>query len=148
TLIKVGDTWKTFDLPKNLSGEQTAVAGYFFQPPTIARPDQELPPQAGAVTPEMKRLVEDLEQLDKKMVSAKPAEQDRLNAAKADLLEKIIPLAPAKDQELWVRQYVESVAAAVQSGAFPVGIDRLKTLLDKLMTRNPNDELVPYIKFK
>ena len=26
TLIKIGDTWKTFDLPKNLSGEQTAVA--------------------------------------------------------------------------------------------------------------------------
>jgi thiol-disulfide isomerase/thioredoxin len=148
TLIKIGDTWKTFDLPKNLSGEQAAMAGYFFQPPTIARPDQELPPQAGAVTPEMKRLVEDLEQLDKKMAAAKPAEQDRLNASKADLLEKIIPIAPAKDQELWIRQYVESVAAATQSGAFPAGTDRLKNLLDKLMTRNPNDELVPYVKFK
>jgi len=83
-------------------GEQSPVAGYFFQPPTIARPDQELPPQAGAVTPEMKRLVEDLEQLDKKFVAAKPADQDRLNASKADLLEKIVPLAPQKDQDLWV----------------------------------------------
>lgn len=148
TLIKVGETWKTFDLPKNLNGEQSAVAGFFFQPPTIARPDQELPPQAGAVTPEMKRLVEDLEQLDKKMVSARPPEQDRLNAQKADIVEKIIPIAPAKDQELWARQYVETVSAAVQTGTFPNGIERLKTLLTKVRGRNPNDELVPYIEFK
>ncbi|HEY2413383.1 MAG TPA: redoxin family protein [Pirellulaceae bacterium] len=148
TLIKVGETWKTFDLPKNLTGEQTAVAGYFFQPPTIARPDQELPPQAGAVTPEMKRLVEDLEQLDKKMAAAKPAEQDRLNGSKADLLEKIIAVAPAKDHDLWIRQYTETLAAAIQSGAFPNGIDRLQILLNKVANRDANDELIPYIKFK
>jgi thiol-disulfide isomerase/thioredoxin len=148
TLIKVGDTWKTFDLPKNLSGEQTAVAGYFFQPPTISRPDQELPPQAGAVTPEMKRLVEDLEQLDKKIASAKPTDQDRLNANRADLLEKIIAVATAKDQDLWIRQYTETLAAAIQSGAFPNGIDRLQNLLNKVAARDANDELIPYVKFK
>ncbi len=148
TLIKIGETWKTFDLPKNLGGEQAAVGGYFFQPQTISRPDQELPPQAGAVTPEMKKLVDDLEQLDKKMVSGKPADHDRLNAAKADLLEKIIPLAPEKDQDLWVRQYTESVSAAIQSGTFPAGVDRLKNLLDRITSRNPNDELAPYLKFK
>src|SRR6478735_2691312 len=35
TLIKIGDAWKTFDLPKNLGGETAAVGGYFFQPATI-----------------------------------------------------------------------------------------------------------------
>ena len=149
TLIKVADTWKTFDLPKNLGAEQgAAVGGYFFQPPTIARPDQELPPQAGTVTPEMKKLVDDLEQLDKRIVAAKPAEQDRLNATRADLLEKIINLTRSEDRDLWTRQYTETVSAAIQSGSFPKGIERLQALLTRLNEQPGNDDLIPYVKFR
>src|SRR5262245_47817976 len=105
TLLKVGDAWKTFDLPKNLTGDNaTATGGYFFQPPIPSRPDTETPAQASNVTAEMKKLVDDLEQLDKRLVSAKPAEQGRLNANRADLLDKIIAVAPSEDRGLWLRQ--------------------------------------------
>lgn len=148
TLIKVGETWKTFDLPKNLTGDQTAaVGGYFFQPPAN-RPDTETPAAAGNVTAEMKKLVDDLEQLDKRLVAAKPADQGRLNALRADLLEKIIAVAPADDRTLWVKQYAETVSAAIQSGAFPDGIRRLQSLLTTVSQHADSGELVPYVEFR
>jgi len=148
TLIKIGDTWKTFDLPKNLTGDQTAAIGYFFQPSIPNRPEGDLPAGAGNVSGEMKKLVDDLSQLDKRLAAAKPADQDRLNAVRADLLDKIIPLAPINDREVWVKQYAETVAAAIQSGSFPDGIRRLQSLLTTVSQQSDAAELVPYIKFR
>ena len=149
TLIKIGDTWKTFDLPKNLTGDQVAATGgYFFQPSAAGRPDVELPGPAANVSAEMKKLVDDLEQLDKRLIAAKPADQGKLNANRADLLDKIVAVAPAGDRDLWIRQYAETVAAAIQSGAFPDGILRLQSLLTKVTQHDGGDELIPYIKFR
>src|SRR5262249_42507807 len=148
TLIKIGDTWKTFDLPKNLTGEQTNAIGYFFQPSIPNTPDAPLPAGAGNVSGEMKKLVDDLEQLDKRLVAARPNDQDRLNAQRADLLDKIIPLAPINDREVWVKQYAETVAAAIQSGAFPDGLRRLQSLLTSVSQQADAQELLPYIKFR
>jgi thiol-disulfide isomerase/thioredoxin len=148
TLIKIGDTWKTFDVPKNLTGDQTAVTGYFFQPSIPNRPDGDIPAGAGNVSGEMKKLVDDLEQLDKRLVAARPADQDRLNAQRADLLDKIIQVAPAGDREIWVKQYAETVAAAIQSGTFPDGIRRLQSLLTSVSQQSDAAELLPYIKFR
>lgn len=149
SLIKVGDAWRMFDLPKNLGGDQAAAgAGYFFQASFPARADIEAPAPAGNVSAEMKKLVDELEQLDKKLVAARPADQPRLNAQRADLLDKIVTAAPADDRALWVRQYTETVSAAVQSGAFPEGIRRLETLLATVSKSSDAAELVPYIKFR
>jgi hypothetical protein len=149
TLLKVGDTWKTFDLPRNLLGDQKdAAIGYFFQPQVVAPPEAEIPAGAGNITAEMKKLVEDLEQLEKRLVSAKAADQGRMNAQRADLLDKIVPLAPAADREIWVKQYAESVATAIQSGNFPDGIRRLQTLLTSVAQQPGGEALSPYIKFR
>src|SRR5262249_55632700 len=111
TLVKVGDTWKLFDLPKGLADEKGApAAGYFFNASFSSRPEAEAPAPRGNVSPEMEKLVKDLEQLDKRIVSAKPAEQGKLNASRADLLDRIVSAAPAEDRSLWVKQYAETVA--------------------------------------
>lgn len=149
SLVKVGDSWRMFDLPKNLGGEQAAAGGgYFFQVSFAARPDVEAPASAGNVSAEMKKLVDELEQLDKKLVAARPAEQARLNAQRADLLDKIVSAAADDDRSLWIRQYTETVSAAVQSGAFPEGIRRLESLLTTVSQSSDAVELVPYIKFR
>jgi peroxiredoxin len=96
----------------------------------------------------MKKLVDDLEQLDKRLVAAKPADQGRLNASRADLLDKIITVAPADDRALWIKQYAETVSAAIQSGAFGDGIRRLETLLASVSQQADSDDLVPYVKFR
>ena len=151
TLVKIADTWKLFDLPKNLGGEQaSASAGYFFQASFSNKPDTAAPAPMGNVSPELEKLVKDLEQLDKKLAAAtKPVEQAKLHADRASLLEKIIDAAPAgEDRNLWIRQYTETVSAAVQAGSFPAGVDRLKTLLDKLARQPDSVELVPYVTFR
>jgi thiol-disulfide isomerase/thioredoxin len=149
TLVKVGDAWKMFDLPKNLSGDQTASAavGYFFLAAFDSKPEASLPMVAGAVSPEMQKLTADLEQLDKQLVSATtPAAQARLNASRADLLDKIVAIAPADQRSLWIRQYTETVSAAVQSGAYPDGVGRLHALLAKVSQLAGGEELIPYVK--
>lgn len=150
TLVKVGDAWRLFDLPKNLAGDQTAAAvGYFFQASFSHRPDVEHPVVPGAVSAELRKLVEDLEKLDGRLVAATTAaQQSRLNAERADLLEKIIAAAAGDDRAIWIRQYAETVSAAVQSGSFPKGIERLQSLLADVSRQPGGAELAPFIKFR
>jgi len=149
TLVKLGDAWRLIDLPKNLSGDQTAAAvGYFFQASFTNRPEVEAPLPAGNVSEEMKKLADDLERLDKQLVAAKPADQGRLNAARADLLDKILAVCPAEDHGLWIKQYTETLSAAIQSGAYPDGVRRLETLLATVSKKPADAELIPYVKFR
>jgi thiol-disulfide isomerase/thioredoxin len=150
TIVKVGDAWKMFDLPKNLSGEQTAgqaAVGYFFLAAFDTKSETETPMAAGAVSAEMQKLTADLERLDKQLAAATTtAEQARLNAHRADLLDKIISAAAADQRGLWIRQYTETVAAAVQSGAYPDGVGKLTALSAKLAQLPDGEELIPYVK--
>jgi thiol-disulfide isomerase/thioredoxin len=149
TLVKSGDAWRLFDLPKNLTGDQTAAAiGYFFQASFTNRPDVEAALPASTVSKEMETLTNDLERLDKQLVAAKPAEQGRLNAARADLLDKILAACPAEDRSLWIKQYTETLSAAIQSGTYSDGIKRLETLLTSVSRQPADAELVPYVKFR
>ena len=153
TLVKLGDTWRMFDLPKNLAGEQIASAsiGYFFQASLASRPDTTNPmPPAGAVSAEVQRLVQDLEKIDKSLAtSTSTREQARLNGERADVLERLVKAAAtAEDRTLWIRQYAETISAAVQSGAFPDGVKRLETLLAQVAKLPDSGDLVAYIKFR
>ena len=61
--------------------------------------------------------------------TASPAQQARLNARRADLVEKIAETSGGgADRQMWLRQLADMVSAAVQSGAYPDGADRLETL--------------------
>jgi len=148
TLVKVGDAWKLFDLPKNLTGDQTASAavGYFFLAAFDTKSEVESPMATGAVSAEMQKLTGDLERLDKQLVAAKPADLARLNASRADLLDQIVAAAAADQRGLWIRQYTETVSAAVQSGAYPDGVARLQALLGKVSQLEGGAELIPYVK--
>jgi thiol-disulfide isomerase/thioredoxin len=97
----------------------------------------------------MQKLIEDLEKLDNRLASASSAQQARLNAERADLLEKIIGAAgEGENRNMWVRQYAETVSAAVQSGTFPQGVERLQALLSKVSRQGGGAELAPFIKFR
>jgi thiol-disulfide isomerase/thioredoxin len=122
--------------------------GYFFQASFTNRPEVEAPVPMGNVSEEMKKLADDLERLDKQLVAAKPADQGRLNAARADLLDKILTACPAEDRGLWIKQYTETLSAAVQSGTYSDGIRRLETLLTSVSRDRADAELIPYVKFR
>ena len=152
TMVKVGDTWRVFDLPKNLASDQTAAAsvGYFFQAAINARSDVGEGVPGSAINPEMQKLIGTLEKLDKSIAAAPtPREQSRLNDQRADLFEQIIKLAEsAEDRNLWIRQAAETISSAVQAGTYPDGIKRLSSLTAQV-SRLPNSaDLVAHIKFR
>ena len=152
TLVKVGDTWRIFDLPKNLTGDQTAAAsvGYFFQASFSNKPEVEAPAPTNTISAEMQKLIVDLEKLDKQIASTTtPAEQARLHATRSDLAERIIQATKtADDRSIWIRQHAETLSAAVQSGAYPDGAKRLQRLLVAVQKLSDAGDVVPYVQFR
>jgi thiol-disulfide isomerase/thioredoxin len=152
TMIKLGDAWRVIDLPKNLGGEQTAASGvgYFFQASLATRPEIPESSPATSVSAEVQKLVSSLEKLDKSIAtSTSRTEQARLNGERADLLEQLIQQANSpEDRTLWIRQYAETVSAAVQSGVFPDGVKRLELLQVSVSKLPAPGDLPAYIKFR
>jgi thiol-disulfide isomerase/thioredoxin len=151
-MIKVGDTWRVFDLPKNLAGEQTAAAsvGYFFQAAINARPEVPESVPGSNINPELQKLLGTLDKLDKSILAAaSPREQSRLNGERADLLEQIIKVVENKeDRNIWVRQYAETVSAAWQAGAMTDGKQRLERLQTQLSKLPDATDLIAFAKLK
>jgi thiol-disulfide isomerase/thioredoxin len=150
TLVRVGDGWRVIDIPRNLldDANATPVIGRFFQAP-LARSDEGAVPMESGVSPELQELVTQLEKIDKDLAGATSKDKlQQLNAARADVIEEIIELAQGEDRETWLRQYAETVTAAVQSGGFPSGVERLKRLTSQLAKEQGQEHLVVFVGYR
>ncbi len=149
-LVKVGDAWRVIGLPSasdDLAG--VGPTGFFFQAPLPKNVEVEGPMETG-LTPEVQKLIAELEKVDKDLASATtPTQQGRFNAARADVMEQLAAKAAnAEERSNWLRQMADTVSAAVQGGGYPDGIDRLKSLLVRLeKDKAPLDEIA-YVKFR
>ncbi len=151
SLVRVGEGWRMIDLPGALAKDPKAGGlGFFFMAPIVNRPDIEAGSIAGNVSEEARKLFEELSALDKSLASASGSEDlVRLNARRADLLEKLISAATSvEDRSNWVRQYAETVGAAVTTGAFPDGVARLEKLADAIGKADGGQDLVPIVKLR
>lgn len=149
TLVQVNGGWRAIDVPRSLDDpEASPVAGHFFQGP-LAHADEGALAGGIKISPEMQKLLTDLEKLDKELASASDiAKINKLNASRADLLERIIVVAPAQEKDTWMRQYAESVTAAAQTGTFPDGAQRLKKLIAKLSQDPGQQDLLPFLGYR
>ena len=150
SLVKVGDGWRMIDLPGTLSSDpKTASLGFFFLAPVASRPEVE-GAVAGNVGEEARKLFDELSAVDKSLAAASSeAETARLNAKRADLLEKLINAAEnAEDRGNWVRQYAETIGAAVTTGVFPEGVQRLEKLAESIAKTDDGKELSPILKLR
>lgn len=153
TLIKVGDVWRLIDLPKNLDGQIAATPGYFFHGQLLARQPSEDMPEQSSVSPEIQKLITDLNKIDQDLVNARTAkEQASLNLARTRILTQLIQATDeagrTSDRNIWVRQFAETVSAAVQSGTFANGLPQLKALDDYVSKLPDGKELVPFVRFR
>jgi thiol-disulfide isomerase/thioredoxin len=152
SLVRVGDGWRMIDLPRSFSSDPTALGlGYFFLGPTAAkRPEIDVPAAAGGVSEESRKLFDELNTLDKSLATATDEKElSRLHGKRADLMEKLIQTAEGGEDRLnWVRQYAETVGAAVTTGAFPEGVQRLESLAVSAGKLAGGKELVPIVKLR
>lgn len=147
TLVAVGDGWRVIDLPQPTAEGQAEVAlgGLFFQAPLPQGQMGAAPPSDAA-----QELLAELEKLDQSAAQATAPEQlAQYNARRAELIERIAAQsATPKDRALWLRQLADMVSAAVQSGQYPGGVERLAALFEKLRQNPADKDLAAYVKFR
>jgi peroxiredoxin len=153
TIIKVGDCWRLIDAPNvpDAGAQQTDVAGggFFFVNPSLKNVGQPTEAVAGAPNEKTQKLMDELQKLDEEIFKAVSREtQAKLNEQRADYFEQVIKEIGEKERPQWIRQMADTVSAAVQSGTYPKGGERLKRLAQSL-EKNPADgDLAAFVEFR
>jgi thiol-disulfide isomerase/thioredoxin len=149
TLVQVDGGWRVIDLPANLSDARTASVsgGYFFQQAILRQPEA-----TGAeegLSEAVQKLLRELERLDKALEAASgPEELAKLHASRGEVLEQLAQNASsAEDRENWLRQLADGILAAVQAGGYPGGVERLKSLQEKLKQQAADAGLAAHVEY-
>ena len=147
TIIQVGDAWRLVDLPQVVAENQPLAqsSGIFFTPGGTMSAASTARSTMGAETQE---LVAALEKIDSQLATAtKVEDQAELNRRRVDVVEKLIAAAStAAERDTWLRQLVDTVSVAVQSGTYPGGLERLRKFSTDLPAGDKN--LESYVQFQ
>ncbi|MFP6672375.1 MAG: TlpA disulfide reductase family protein [Pirellulaceae bacterium] len=150
TMVRLGDQWKLIDLPV-VAGEMetaTTTGGRFFQvslPRSIAA-DADSPSGSNSAA---QAILIQLETLDRQIAQATSvSQQSKLHGERADLLEKLVASADsAQLRNTWIQQLADTVSAAVQTGQYTAGLQRLQDLATKLEKAKDQNNLA-YVRFR
>ncbi len=151
-MVRVGDVWKLTQIPQPIEGNsaQVTVGGVLLQPSASATATVAASDTPG-VSPEMQKLLEKLQELDKNAPdpTAGASSIAKYNAQRADLMEQLVAASKSDDEKAqWSRQLVDGLASAVQFGAYPEGLKRLKTLEADTKKDSPKSPLLPYVTYR
>lgn len=149
-MVLVGDCWKLTQIPRPLEGDtiRVTVGGLLMQPALASTAGGAAP---GDLSPTVRKLLEQLQELDKSSPSptASSAALTSYNIRRADLLAQLAAAAQGdEEREQWTRQLVDGIAAGVQSGTFPQGIERLDEILADVRRGSPKSPLVAYVTYR
>ncbi|MFN5756552.1 MAG: tetratricopeptide repeat protein, partial [Planctomycetia bacterium] len=143
SLVRVGDTWRPIDLPQvpGAQGELADSVGFFS--PRIA--DRGVSELGGQESEKLKPILATLREIEGKLSASSAQSRPGLLAEQANLLGPVVAAAEAAEQPFWVKQLAETVAAGVQEGALPDGIDRLERLATAVAA---DDSLAAFVAFR
>lgn len=143
TIVQVGPAWRLIDLPQVIEDNMVAQGGGYFFSPAVG---SAVPANTKANGEETQRLVAELEKIDQALAKAMPADLSKLNAGRADIVEKLAIAASGAERRAWVQQLVDTVAAAVQEGTYADGLQRLKKIDPRLL--KDDKSLQSYLQFQ
>ena len=154
-LLRSGNTWRLVQLPPALSaagsgtsGNQVAqYEGYFFSSSNAA-PIATNQGGTDEMSAEIQQLLAQLEKIDLQLVSVSSATAGQLlNKQRTDVLVQLISKSSsAEEKSNWIRQFADTVSAAVQSGAYPQGIVQLQSLDSQVARAGGADHA--YVQFR
>jgi thiol-disulfide isomerase/thioredoxin len=146
-MVQVGDVWKLTSVPQPLDGDNLeVVAGGLLMQPSVAA----LAEGSVQLSAEVQKLIDQLQKLDEAAPGADAKREDmvRYNTSRAKLLDQLSEAADTQEErDLWRRQQIDGIAAAVQMDAFPTGLAELEAIEEKLRRGAPPSPLVPYATF-
>ena len=137
TLVQVAGVWRLVELP-SLGADGDAIAqttGNFFTPGAATSTTAEA---SASVSEATQALVDKLEAVDAELSkSADKSEIAKLHERRAATVEKLIQSSGnGADRETWVRQLVDTLSVAAQTGAYPEGSKRLRQVAKKYAAGN------------
>jgi thiol-disulfide isomerase/thioredoxin len=147
TLVRVGESWKLFDLPSFDTAGQSATNSFLLTSSAGsgagATASQEAP------SDEMQQLMTDLETLDSQAEKLPPDKQAAITEKRADLLLRLADTTSNGEMRLqWYRQLADMLSVAVQSGGYPQGLDRLDQLQAKLAKTDADPDAIAHVVFQ
>ena len=125
SLVKCGDVWRPIDLPQLMGegGDMADLQGFFT--PQVAGATA----GAGALQDErLKPLMAKLQEIEGQMAAADAGKRTAFAGQQVELLEQIVGMAAPADKTFWTQQFVETLAAYVQEGLLPAGLEKLQAL--------------------
>ena len=153
-IVKIGDVWKLTQIPLPIEGNQVQLsAGVLMQPGQSSAGEAPAGNPGANADPRVAALVKQLQELDTKAPTAdgSPAAFVKFNTDRATILKQLISATAKdpKDQENWLRQLVDGLASAVQTGAFEEGLTQLKLLESQLKPQlKASSPLTSYIAYR
>lgn len=148
SMVKVGDGWRVLGLPENIELTKTASFRLLSPTNTVGGSGEPLA-STGDLSPDSRKLYEELETLEKSLASAAPEKQAEINDQRAEILSKLVKsAASAEERGNWVRQFAETISAAVTSGSYPEGVTRLEKLAADVADLPGSKQLLPFVKYR
>lgn len=150
TLVRVHETWRLLDAPKPADSDDAPEGRGILIPGGIAdrRPDPADPGRGNKVISDLLKRMEELD----KATPGTPEELAKNNVERAEILEQLAKetesSGDAKGRLDWLRQLADTISAASQAGAFPNGVDRLKTLLEQVQKSPADPDLTAFVHFR
>ncbi len=148
-MVRIGDVWKLTQIPRPVEANSTQVqvGGILLEPETSSSGEVAIAPSS--TSPEARKLLDDLQKLDTNSPALDAGAEaiGRYNKSRADILQELVRVSKTdEERELWLRQMVDGLAAAVQTGGYPAGLARLQTLEETFA--KAKSPLLPYVKHR
>jgi thiol-disulfide isomerase/thioredoxin len=153
TLVQVGNSWRLIDAPRSVvEGAVLTEQGLFFNSTggLAAARMNDRGSSADSAMKEAEKLMDQLETVEKQLREA-TSDEDKLRRQeeRADVLEKLISeAAKPEDRDLWIRQFADTVSAAIQAGEYPKGLERLSQLPEKLKELDLSNKQAAYVAYR
>lgn len=152
TLVQAGPAWRLIDLPHSLSEQlsdanSTGILFTGLNRNASQSPDKHV---VTGVSETVQELMSEYEKADRAISTARTSsERAKLLAGRADILERLIDeVESGEERANWIRQYADTVSAAVQEGNFDDGLKRLDAMYKKLAQSNGMKDMAGYVMFR
>jgi thiol-disulfide isomerase/thioredoxin len=148
TMVQAGPTWRLTDVPRWVSsGTVAGDSGFFFPSVAVNRLAPSDAPEGG-MSQAMQSMLTDLDRIDSALREG-TGDVANTHSERAKVIRKLITATQGTDDMgSWIRQFADSVSSAVQTGAYPNGLDRLQELERDLHDIPGGQEFLPYVAFR
>lgn len=147
-LIRLGEVWKLAAVPQPIHPDQPqAVANVGL---IRVAPEAAPAAQAGG-SPELQKLKTELSSLDQASSSLRndPKRFGQYHRQRAELIDRIAAAESVpEERQNWLRQQIDSLSAALQSGAYPEAAEQLDRMAGQVAEMPGGEKLASYAAFR